>query len=171
MVLSLDSSGMRSGGTSSGTVEQWNNGTHSSHLIRKFMWHVLHIGYCDYGADLTFVASNRLHLECLSRPEDMVLTHLQVAESSCCAVRAQACFRRRKARARTTDMSRTLDHSQSTWSIIYLPRGNLNQPGKSYVFTLSPTPQNQILISSSLTALGRRTPDSVMMPEMRSGGV
>jgi hypothetical protein len=35
----------------------------------------------------------------------------------------------------------------------------------------SSSPQNQILMSSSLTALGRSTPDSVMMPEMRSGGV
>ena len=30
--------------------------------------------------------------------------------------------------------------------------------------------QNHILISSSLTALGKRTPDSVMMPEIRFGG-
>jgi len=34
-----------------------------------------------------------------------------------------------------------------------------------------PSPQNQILISSSLTADGSSTPDSVIMPEMRSGGV
>lgn len=30
--------------------------------------------------------------------------------------------------------------------------------------------QNQILMSSSDTAEGVRTPDSVIMPEMRSGG-
>lgn len=34
----------------------------------------------------------------------------------------------------------------------------------------SSSAQNQILMSSSLTALGNRTPDSVMIPEMRSGG-
>lgn len=64
-------------------------------------------------------------------------------------------------------------HSHSGGLLISLPcrscNGSLSRHGRQSKFTF--IPQNQILISSSLTALGSSTPDSVMMPEMRSGGV
>lgn len=41
----------------------------------------------------------------------------------------------------------------------------------THTYTVTPIVQNHILINSSLTALGNSTPDSVIIPEIKCGGV